>query len=295
MFCAGTCGPQASSHVAAGLIASPSAAELGFILKDTRKEVKGTNCPKEPEREVEITATDITISSADKLSAANLQVGWYGYDCVVDVPKERRAKYEMNDDPEMWGPIPPTDDCPVCFVPLPVNDNLTNYMECCGVIYCVACSEETERALKLTNEHRERKGMQTLGKSCTFCRTKYADGDEKDMLKARVDKGDVEAAWQLSSYYNKGCSSIGLPKDETKALELNHRAADMGSGKAMGFIGQCYRKGTNGVPKDLKKGRIYLEEGAKKGCVFSRYNLASFEKDFGKACDQTLAATCCRR
>ena len=49
-------------------------------------------------------------------------------------------------DPELWKPHLPTEDCPVCFVPLPLASGSTTYWPCCGKTICTGCSIETMRA-----------------------------------------------------------------------------------------------------------------------------------------------------
>ena len=64
---------------------------------------------------------------------------------------------EKEKTPELWKPHPPTEDCPVCFVPLPLELTAKAYFSCCGKMICRACVLESDRALKVRNEKRSKK------------------------------------------------------------------------------------------------------------------------------------------
>ena len=84
-------------------------------------------------------------------------------------------------DPELWKPHPPTEDCPVCFVPLPLDQAEFSYWVCCGKIICPACSWETARAELVINAKRAEKKQPPLDHACSFCRL-AADASEPCLL-----------------------------------------------------------------------------------------------------------------
>jgi hypothetical protein len=44
------------------------------------------------------------------------------------------------EDPELWKPPSPTEECPVCLVPLPLKPDKAMYWACCGKRLCMACA-----------------------------------------------------------------------------------------------------------------------------------------------------------
>jgi TPR repeat protein len=198
---------------------------------------------------------------------------------------ERRAELMVEEtagpneqDPEMWKPHPPTEECPVCLVPLPLRHNRSTYWQCCGMMVCCACKAETERALNITNRKRKDKELPPMGHSCAFCRVPVPEKDSEfvKQFEQRVDKGDVKAMLNLAAKYRDG--QDGLARDEEKALELMHRAADLGHPEALGWFGKCFWEGVCGVIQDAEKGVAYWEDAAKKGDATSRCILGMFEK-----------------
>ena len=185
-------------------------------------------------------------------------------------------RYDPLSDPDLWKPHPPTEDCPVCLVPLPLEINkYTCFLVCCGKLICKACNAENERALRIINEKRSKKELPPLDQSCAFCReTTIHDSDSEllERLKKRIDKGDVEAihimgVWRLNGVYGQ--------KDEAKGIELLEKAAIMGSAKAMHHLGYACSGGAYGVRRDEKKGFEYFKDAVKKGDVPSRCMLAA--------------------
>ena len=56
-----------------------------------------------------------------------------------------------------------------------------------------------------------------------------------ERLKKRVEADDAQAMYNLGSYYSGGMS--GLPQSHTKALELWHRAGELGYAEAYTSVG----------------------------------------------------------
>ena len=68
----------------------------------------------------------------------------------------------------------------------------------------------------------------------------------------------------------------GLPQDHAKALELWHRAGELGKAASYFNIGCAYDNG-EGVERDEKKATYYYELAAMGGIVNARYNLGCSE------------------
>ena len=107
---------------------------------------------------------------------------------------------------------------------------------------------------------------------CAFCRTPRSTSGEKTLkrLRKRVEINDPSAIYNLGCCYDDG--GIGLPQDYSKAIELWHRAGELGV-----IIGGFYALGT-GVERDVEKARHYLELAAINGDDTARYNLGILEK-----------------
>ena len=89
-----------------------------------------------------------------------------------------------------------------------------------------------------------------------------------------MEVDDAEAIYNLGCCYSDGM--YGLPQDHAKALELWHRAAELGNATSYYSIGVAYYDG-NGVERDEKKAMHYWELAAMGGHVDARHNLGVFE------------------
>ena len=91
---------------------------------------------------------------------------------------------------------------------------------------------------------------------------------------------DPLAIHHLGCFYYNGV--YGYSQDYTKALDLWHRAAELGYAKAYGSIGYAYAYG-KGVEVDKKKAKHYYdyELAAMRGHTIARNNLGNIEKNAG--------------
>ena len=111
---------------------------------------------------------------------------------------------------------------------------------------------------------------------CPFCRV-LSPTTEKEITKRelkRAELNDPIAMCNLGVCYRDG--SDGYPQDYSKALELWHRAGELGHAEAYGNIGYAYGIG-RGVEIDKKKAKHYYELAAMESCFKARNNLASLE------------------
>src|SRR6056300_409743 len=67
--------------------------------------------------------------------------------CNAACKKKHRSKHkkqcerrvaELHDE-ELFKEHPPTDDCPICFLPLPLDGGQTTFKSCCGKTICIGC------------------------------------------------------------------------------------------------------------------------------------------------------------
>ena len=121
-------------------------------------------------------------------------------------------------------------------------------MACCGKIICSGCMHAVS---EIDDDEK-----------CPFCRAPAPNSDEvyRKKVMERVEVGDVHAMDQLGSWYAEGMR--GLPQDRDKALELWHRAGELGCTAAYCNIGLCYMSSGNGVERDEKKAMHYWELAA---------------------------------
>ena len=191
--------------------------------------------------------------------------------CNAACKKKHRSKHkkkcerrvaELHDE-QLFKQPPLKEDCPICFLPLPSMDTGSKYKICCGKDICSGC----------THAVRLRSNGVSL---CPFCRTPSHTSNEEgiERLKKRVEAGDAKAIFTLGCCYSKG--EFGLPQDHTKALELWHKAGDLGYARAYFNIGIAYDTG-RGVERDKKKAEHYYELAAMGGYAPARHNLGNAE------------------
>ena len=96
-------------------------------------------------------------------------------------------------DTDLFAPVPPKEDCPVCFLPLPVRDNDVFYMCCCGKHVCGGCIYSS--------------GVNGLKVQCVFCREPFVSDhspEHCERLERRMEKQDPLAFMYRALQYEKG-------------------------------------------------------------------------------------------
>jgi len=75
---------------------------------------------------------------------------------------------------------------------------------------------------------------------CPFCRTPTPTSKEEinEREKKRMEAGDAIAIHNIGYYYAKGLN--GFPQNWGKAIELFHRAAELGYTRSYGAIGLLF-------------------------------------------------------
>ena len=176
---------------------------------------------------------------------------------------------------DLFAPVPPKEDCPICFVPLSRINSETGYQACCGNIVCVACYKENEVEVKKQNEEN---GGKKIALTCPFCRELVPTSDEEGLrrIQARCLQNDHHAFTVMGNVYRTGVGET--PQDDLKALDCWIRAVEHGSPEACSFIGSSYREGT-GVAVDKEKAALFERVGALRGEIAARHNIGCFEYD----------------
>jgi len=192
-------------------------------------------------------------------------------DCEENLRLAAERAAELHDEALFKQPLP-FEDCPICFLRMP-SLNLTGkrYMPCCGKMICSGCAYAPVY---------DDQGNVVAGRKCPFCRTPAPTSDEETLerYEKRVEAGDYIAIYNQGNYYKDGI--MGFPQDHKKALELWHRAAELGNANAYACIGYAYSNG-QGVDVDKKKAVYYYELAAIAGNTTARHNLGALEQHAG--------------
>ena len=177
---------------------------------------------------------------------------------------------------DLFAPLPPTEDCAICFVPLSRLASNSTYFACCGNMICIGCVQENKALIKKQNEKNAAKSKTD---ACPFCREPRSSPDKFiRQMEARALKNDYNALRTLGQFFMEGLH--GLPKDDLKALDYYIRAVEHGSAPACTGIGKSYREG-NGVAVDMERAALFERIGALRGDVCARHNIGNFEYKSG--------------
>jgi hypothetical protein len=158
-------------------------------------------------------------------------------------------------------------ECPICCLPLSIDESKSTLMPCCSKIICGGCN--------FANKKREIEGG--LEQRCAFCREPVADSDEEALKQVmeRIKKyNDPVAMTQMGKQHeNEG--------DSAKAFEYYTKAAELGDVGAYFRLGCLYDDG-DGVEKDTKKALYHFEHAAIGGHPSARRCLGTHEKNKGR-------------
>jgi len=179
---------------------------------------------------------------------------------------------------DLFAPLPPTEDCAICLVPLPHVEAERRYMACCGNTICKACYKESEASIKKQNE--EKSTGKKIAFACPFCReTNPTVGPEYvRQIQARCLQNDPNAFRLMGELYRRG--ECGLAKDDLKALDYYIRAVELGSAPSCNCIGKNYNEG-DGVAVNKERAALFKRVGALRGDMTARHNIGALEYNFG--------------
>ena len=157
-------------------------------------------------------------------------------------------------------------ECPICFLPMPIDTRKSRFYYCCSQIVCNGC---VSAHIKSNIHDLEKAGR------CPFCREPVVDDDENDkrMMK-RVKANDPFAL----SYMGANCYNEG---DYDAAFVYLTKAAELDNSQAHYILGCMYYEG-KGVEKNMKKEVYHLEKAAIGGHPTARHNLAATEGRNGR-------------
>ena len=164
---------------------------------------------------------------------------------------------EETNDIDLFAPIAEKEECPICMIPLPIVDNETIFMKCCGKCICKGCMYKN-----LITEGKKIEVIEDY--KCAFCcQPPIHPKNQVKALKKLMKNNNPEAFIQMATNYEEG---EGVIQSDTRALEMSIRAAELDHAEGFTHIGLCYKEGTT-VERDLSKSIEFLEVSAKKGSV----------------------------
>ena len=167
------------------------------------------------------------------------------------------------------------DFCPLCLlaIPMPVAEH-SQFYYCCMKKVCNGCLWAAKR--------------QGIANTCAFCRTTAPKNNEEGLalVQNRVAAKNPEAICHLGAAYFRG--TLGLEKNEPRAIKLWSEAAELGSAAALCRLGCAYDQGDGGVTPNKAKALRCFESAAMKGHMQSRHNLGAFELKENENFDRAL-------
>ena len=171
---------------------------------------------------------------------------------------------------DLFTPIPEREECPICMIPLPIGEEGTIFMKCCGKTICRGCGYKAVETDEKNGVDPFMMGM------CAFCRQPpIHPKNQIKALKKLMKKNNPKAFVIMATRYEEGNSVI---QSDTKSLEMRIRAAELGSAQAIGLIGKFYEVGRV-VEQNMSKVFEFLEVSAKKRSVLAHHLLALYEED----------------
>eukprot|EP00984_Skeletonema_dohrnii_P017163 scaffold7751_cov76-Skeletonema_dohrnii-CCMP3373.AAC.3 len=157
-------------------------------------------------------------------------------------------------------------DCPICFLPISLDDKKSTRKSCCSKLICDGCYH--------SNEVRITRGSEP---TCPFCRhpaPESEEEEEKNIMK-RVKANDPAAMVSMSlRHYRSG--------DYDDAFRYVNKAAKLGDDARAHFQLARFYHGGQCVEKDGKKEVYHLEQAAIGGHPRARYNLGCEEMNNGR-------------
>ena len=179
-------------------------------------------------------------------------------------------------DIDLFAPLPPTEDCPICCIPLPRTLRDTAFFSCCGVVICCGCDEKKTFTNLIDNMRKfgvNSKQAEENTVLCAFCREPNRKGDSEEIRaleKLVKEKRTAEAFNQLAMHYFRE----NVERDREKQLELLIQGAELGHAHCLGVIGLQYKTTCRIVLQPYF--RAFLEVAAKKGSITHREYLAKW-------------------
>ena len=167
-------------------------------------------------------------------------------------------------DVDIFAPLKPLEDCPICFVPMGSRGDECLTMPCCCKHVCGSCLAISDSS----NGGSGKRGV-TI---CPLCRTEIDREETRrekfERLKQRAEANDTEAMEFLADMCRE--TGEGVQKDEIEELRNYLKAAELESLTAICEVAECCIKGV-GIDKNEKLAMQLAVSAAKKGSRTAHY------------------------
>lgn len=200
-------------------------------------------------------------------------------EAAIEAGLKKLEERGITEDSDMFAPIPTKEDCPICLVPLPVRQEESIHMECCGKIICTACNDANEAALKKIDAGRETKKQPPLHSPCAFCRTATTKSKKEVLhrLMKLVESNDDVSMMILADRHKIGRY---VEQDSQRAFDLTLRAVELGNATSFVDLGVLYSQ-KKFLETDMAKMKMCMEASARAGNFMAHFNLGNFEHNNG--------------
>ena len=198
--------------------------------------------------------------------------------CSVECQKDHRSQHkkackkrmaEIRDDRLFTQPDEShLGECPICFLPLPLDTSKWTTYTCCSKRVCTGCCYAN-----ITKEFKEGRKPR-----CPYCREDLPETQEEtdQNEKERVKKNCPLAIFQMGEKRLK-------ERDYEGAIQYYTKAAALGDADAHHNLSGLYYEGRGiYIEKDMKKQLYHLEEAAIGGHPKARFNLGVYEERNGR-------------
>ena len=157
-------------------------------------------------------------------------------------------------------------ECPLCCVPLPIDESKSCLYACCSKYICNGCDH--------ANKLREREAR--LPHTCPFCRKALPKTRAECIarLMKRIEANDPAAMCNLGK-------DKKVEGDYKAAFEYWTKAVALGDTEAHYHLSILYHNG-EGVEKDEKRALYHTEQAAIGGHPEARYNIGCVEGNNGR-------------
>ena len=175
-----------------------------------------------------------------------------------------RLETELQDK-DVFTPFPEREECPVCFVPMPLMEaNSSIDMHCCGKSICDGCFGGSFKAKFVVRNTLKAEGREPKNFFCPFCRTPLSSSHEEEYERRlrRIKANDTAAMNSLATSHVKGRD--GVNKDEVRAFQLLLQAAELGDPQSIWSLGKMCHDGfgvTDGTDRSVKLFRFAAKMG----------------------------------
>ena len=179
---------------------------------------------------------------------------------------------------------PEREECPICFIMMPIDARERTFRSCCGVVICNGCIV-SQGISSLEGEGNENDPIDEAT-TCPFCRSTQPPDDRCGFEEAMelAKNGRPQAIAYIGRITFDGVQ--GVRQDKAKGIRWFHRASKAGSPTAAYNLGTCYMRG-DGIGRNTDKALEYFQLAANRGEVnafLDRTMLFFLQGDVAKAC-----------